>query len=204
MIYGVNSKGHSMVIQIKRTPFINNENKKLVHYCYDFKLDTEGSGNTYEATESGVVIDNYDNDDKQNNYYQFAGLSIEVIEPFRTIRIKFRGYLKNSNNNKLIFTRIRMLWAANSKVYDFQNDFNLSFLSNELSSNESSKITKYHILKDRYAQSGHMRGIIQFESEPEKEIYLWGCRNKEIIGERSNDEIRLTRLMGYSKVIDYC
>ncbi len=66
--------------------------------------------------------------------YKIAGLTLEVLCPFRKLRIKVRGYLRRKDTNQLIYTRFRLFWCPLSNVFDFQNDFDDQFIAKEFSS----------------------------------------------------------------------
>ena len=71
-----------------------NQNQNLIYYSYNLLIDLNGK--LYSAKESGISLK-----PKKDDRYQFAGLSLEIIEPFRKLRLRFRGYLRHEK--QLIF-----------------------------------------------------------------------------------------------------
>ena len=130
--------------------------------------------------------------------YKGPGLSLEVLSPFRRLRIKFRGFLTNRETNQLVFTKMRVLWIATSNVFDFECDHNKRFIEKEIRKN--SKSTKFEKIKfeNRFEQLGQMKGTVLFEGQNECKLFLWGNRSKTY--KELNENLKVYRLFGYSKV----
>jgi hypothetical protein len=125
LIYGTNTWGQYLVINIKWRPQKDNKVNAFVQLIFK-----DENGSVYELNESDLL------EIKSNvvlKEYTIAGLKIEVLSPFRKLRIKFRGYLRNKDKNELIFTRFRLFWSPLSNIFDFQNDFDHQFIAKEFS-----------------------------------------------------------------------
>ncbi len=113
------------MINIKWRPQKDNKVNAFVQLIFK-----DENGSVYELNESDLL------EIKSNvvlKEYTIAGLKIEVLSPFRKLRIKFRGYLRNKDKNELIFTRFRLFWSPLSNIFDFQNDFDHQFIAKEFS-----------------------------------------------------------------------
>ena len=151
----------------------------------------DGKGNTYTLNELNLVPF-----DKNKCEYKAPGISLEILNPFRRLRIKFRGYLHKNGSNELVFVKFRILWIAVSNVFDLECDHNKQFIAQEMK-NSKINISKVKF-ENRFEQFGQMKGMIQFDKEPEQKLFLWGNKSKKYVGEC--DE-KFYRLFGYSKVI---
>lgn len=178
----MNSSGQALLIDLKWVPL----NKKATTVCVRLVLD-DGNEN-YELIESTLSS-------LKSNKYRVGGLNVEIISPLRLIRLQFRGYLKNLKTGEACFVKFRLLWQTTSEVFDFRYDFDDTFMANELTQNDPSKAVDF---ENRFAQFGQIKGTIQIEKETEKEIYLWGSRQKHWLMQ-DGDLISKT-LYGYSKV----
>lgn len=132
--------------------------------------------------------------------YKFAGISVEVLSPFRKLRIKVRGYLRRKDTNDLIFAKFRLFLTSISNIFDFENDFCDEFIAKELSSlTNGSKPKDTNIeFEDRFEQFSQIKGNIKFENLPEKELYLWGSKSKQYLTE-PNTNVKSIRIYGFSK-----
>ena len=136
--------------------------------------------------------------DKTKREYKAPGVSLEILSPFRRLRIKFRGFLTKKGTNDLVFVKMRVLWIATSSVLDFECDHNPVFIENQ--TKKSSKSVKFEEIKfeNRFEQLGQMKGTVQFEAQNEEKLFLWGNQSKKFEEVGENREIH--RFFGYSKV----
>ncbi|RWS27704.1 uncharacterized protein B4U80_12851 [Leptotrombidium deliense] len=122
------------------------------------------------------------------NEYKCGPLSIEILSPFRKLRIKFRGYLKNENTGEFNFAQLRLHWYSLSNVFDHKCSFDSNYIAKQLVKNNSKTIE----VEDRIEQFGNIKGTVKIESESEKQIFLWGLRSKNIC----DKGLRASRLIG--------
>ena len=151
----------------------------------------DGKGNTYSLNQINLV--SYDSTKRE---YKAPGISLEVLNPFRGLRIKFRGYLNKKGTNELVFVKMRILWFAISNIFDFQCDHNKEFIEKQLNT-KSSKLEEIKF-ENRFEQLGQMKGTVQFEGQEEEELFLWGNKSKKY--EEPDENRKIDRLFGYSKV----
>jgi hypothetical protein len=135
--------------------------------------------------------------DRSVNEYKIAGIGVEVLNPFRKIRIKVRAYLRRKDTNELVFAKFRLFWTSISNIFDFENDFCDEFIAKELSSATNSTNTGIEF-EDRFEQLGQIKGDIQFENLSHKELYLWGFKAKQYLNQ-TNTNLKSTRIYGFSK-----
>jgi hypothetical protein len=135
--------------------------------------------------------------DRSVNEYKIAGIAVEVLNPFRKLRIKVRAYLKRKDTNELIFAKFRLFWTSISNIFDFENDFCDEFIAKELSSATNSTNTGIQF-EDRFEQLGQIKGDLQFENLSHKELYLWGFKAKQYLNQ-TNNNLKSTRIYGFSK-----
>ena len=126
-IYGVNSSGQFLLLSIQWKPQANrNAIKAKIHFkLYD-------KDNLYSLIEEEEIDFN-----ENTNQYKIAGISLEILSPFKSYRIKIRSYLYQNNTNKLVFVKSRLLWFAISDCFDLSADFHENFIAKELASNNS-------------------------------------------------------------------
>ncbi len=114
------------MINIKWRPQTDN----LINACVNL-IFKDQNGLVYELDESDSL---QIRSNETLRKYKIAGLTLEVLCPFRKLRIKVRGYLRRKDTNELIYTRFHLFWSPLSNVFDFQNDFDDQFIAKELSS----------------------------------------------------------------------
>lgn len=136
--------------------------------------------------------------EKSKREYKAHGISLEVLSPFRRLRIKFRGFLTKNNSNELVFVKIRLLWIAISNVFDFESDNKKEFIEEELKKNSITKSFSEIKFENRFEQLGQMKGTVQIEDQNEENLFLWGSKSKKF--NEHNQKRRIKRLFGYSKV----
>jgi hypothetical protein len=135
--------------------------------------------------------------DRSVNEYKIAGIAVEVLNPFRKLRIKVRAYLRRKDTNELVFAKFRLFWTSISNIFDFENDFCDKFIAKELSSATNSTNTGIQF-EDRFEQLGQIKGDLQFENLSHKELYLWGFKAKQYLNQ-TNNNLKSTRIYGFSK-----
>jgi len=168
-----------------------NENQVLGSVKLKFKDDDQI---VYELDEEEIVSIPKD---RAVNEYKMAGVAVEVLCPFRRLRIKVRAYFRRKDTNQLVFAKFRFFWTSISNTFDFENDFSDQFIAKELSSSTNNKNTSIQF-EDRFEQFGQMKGDVQFESLPHKEVYLWGSKAKQYLTQ-TNNTLKSTRIYGFSK-----
>ncbi len=181
-IIGLNSWGQAMHLHLNWRPQTSNSAAIDIRFTFE-----DGKGNTYCMNELNLI--SYDRNKRE---YKAPGISLEILNPFRRLRIKFRGYLHKNGSNELVFVKLRMLWISISNVFDLQCDHNQQFIAQEIK--DSNKEIKF---EDRFEQFGQMKGTIQFENDSEEKVFLWGNKSKRY-SDQINREIH--RFFGYSKV----
>lgn len=174
-----------MFVNIKWRP----QNNAKINATASLTIKTD-DGVVYELNESAEI----DMNDNNTTEYRIGSIRIQVLCPFRRLRIKIRGYLKKKGSNELVFAKIGLFWIALSNTFDFQNDFDDKFIAKELSKSSESEVQ----FENRIEQFGQLKGVIQIENDSEKELYLWGIRAKSFL--TSGDEnISAVRIYGYNK-----
>ena len=186
-IIGLNSWGQSLHLNIDWRPQTSNTSAIDIGFNIE-----DGKGNTYYMNEQNLV-----SFDKNKRQYKAPGISLEVLNPFRRLRIKFRGYLTKKGTNELVFVKIRLLWIAISNVFDFECHHNKNFIEQEWQ-NSKIKKSKHIAFENRFEQLGQMKGTIQFDDQNEEKLFLWGNKSKKY--EQKNICRKVFRLFGYSKV----
>ncbi len=182
-----------MILRLKWRP--KNENQVLGSIDLVFKDDDQI---VYELNEEELVTIP---SDRSVNEYKIAGIGVEVLNPFRKLRIKVRAYLRRKDTNELIFAKFRLFWTSISNIFDFENDFCDEFIAKELSSATDSTNTGIQFedqFEDRFEQLGQIKGDIQFENLSHKELYLWGFKAKQHLSQ-TNTNLKSTRIYGFSK-----
>ena len=184
MIYGTNSWGQYLIIEIKWRPQIGDQVQ--ASYRLVFKDDNQV---IYEIEENELLtIDS----NKKLRQYKLAGLTIQILNPYRKLRIRFRGLLKRRDTNQLVYSRFVLFWSALTNLFDLQNDFNNQYIAKELSSLGISEFKA----EDRHEQWGQVSGTVQFECETTKEVFLWGNKSKQLFDD--NFTRKVTRVYGLS------
>ena len=182
MIYGTNTWDQYLIIKIKWRP--KNTNKIQAIVCIIFKDENQV---IYELNENHLL--NIESN-KSLKQYRVGGLNVQVISPFRKLRVRFRGILRRKDTNELLFSRFNFFWSPLSNIFDFQNDFDNYYLAKELSAQGIDQI----ITEDRYEQWGQLYGTVQFENESSREVFLWGNKSKQYL----NDfKPKVTRIYGF-------
>jgi len=144
---------------------------------------------------------------KNGREYKARGLSVEVLCPYKRLRIKLRGYLrKNDSPNDLVFVRSRMIWLSTSNVFDSKCDHDSQFIEKEIlerNCNLNQHAGNISVnFEDCLEQMGQFKGTIQFENEKQEEIFLWGSKRKRFNKKNElSSDMSIKRLIGYSKVI---
>ncbi|CAG2109509.1 unnamed protein product [Medioppia subpectinata] len=184
LIYGTNTWGQYLIIEIKWRPQKNHKISANVRLIF-----RDENQLIYELNENDLLTIETIGDIKQ---YRIVGLSVEVLAPFRKLRIKFRGYLRNRETNELIFSRFSLFWCPLSNVFDFQNDFDRKYIAKEL----SSLGIKQLIEEERHEQWGQLVGSVQFDTQLSKQLFLWGNKSKQYVN--SWDNRKVTRIYGFS------
>jgi hypothetical protein len=183
-IYGVNSMNQCLKVNIVWKP-VNEKINARISLRFE-----DNDANIYTLEEETSVK-------YTQNEYKLCGFGFEIMFPFRRNRLKFRGYLRK-NGEQLVYTRIRLLWLAISRVYDFNNDFDDGFLAKELAKQSN---VKDIYTENRFEQFGQMKGTFQIEKSEPKIIYLWGSKCKSYL--TSIDNQKFVRIFGYSKTGNY-
>ncbi|CAG2162538.1 unnamed protein product [Oppiella nova] len=115
--------------------------------------------------------------DKHKREYKAPGISLEILNPFRRLRIKFRGYVTKRGSNKLVFLKMRLLWIAMSNVFDFECDHKREFIESELKSNSKLKSLDEIKFENRFEQMGQMKGTFQADDRDEEKLkdgyFIW-------------------------------
>ena len=187
-ILGVNSWGQALKLAIDWKP--QSSNTSIIKVSFHFE---DGKGGIYEMVEQNLVP--YD---KHKREYKAPGISLEILSPFRRLRIKFRGYVTKRGSNKLVFLKMRLLWIAMSNVFDFECDHKREFIESELKSNSKMKSMDEIKFENRFEQMGQMKGTFQADDCDEEKLFLWGNKSKKY--EEENSRRKIYRLFGYSKV----
>ncbi|CAG2105187.1 unnamed protein product [Medioppia subpectinata] len=186
-IIGVNSWGQALRLNIDWKPQSSNTSSIGVSFHFE-----DGKGGIYEMNEQNLVP--YD---KHKREYKAPGISLEVLNPFRRLRIKFRGYLTKSGSNEVVFVKMRLLWIAISNVFDFECDHNKDFIECDLKNNSKFKSMDEIKFENRFEQMGQMKGTFQVDHQNEEKLFLWGNKSKKYTEE--NNGRKISRLFGYSK-----
>jgi hypothetical protein len=184
-IIGLNSWGQALHLHLLWSP----QTSKTAAISVDFNFE-DGKGNTYRMNEQNLVP--YDRNIRE---YKAPGISLEILNPFRRLRIRFRGYLHKNDSNELVFVKFRLLWIAISNVFDLQCDHNQEFITQEISQSNTEVSNIKH--EDRFEQFGQMKGTIQLNNKPEEKVFLWANKSKKY---DEDCDRKVQRLFGYSKV----
>ncbi|CAG2105185.1 unnamed protein product [Medioppia subpectinata] len=168
-IIGVNSWGQALRLNIDWKPQSSNTSSIGVSFHFE-----DGKGGIYEMNEQNLVP--YD---KHKREYKAPGISLEVLNPFRRLRIKFRGYLTKSGSNEVVFVKMRLLWIAISNVFDFECDHNKDFIECDLKNNSKFKSMDEIKFENRFEQMGQMKGTFQVDHQNEEKLFLWGNKSKK-------------------------
>lgn len=190
-----------MTIQINLKK-INADNRNLE---LTFELD-QGDGIVYRC-EAQKLISNSDD----NYKYKTNEFSLEILNPFRLIRISFRGFLtkkvQNSNSNikddsspNIKFAKIRLFWYNVSDVFDSKKDIDLAAISKQFARDGNTSIGEVNNIEfeDTYYQDGQLKGTVEIDGQSEEDIFLWGSRVKKFIAQ--DDNKIYSRTFGYSLV----
>ena len=180
--------GQSLRLAIDWRP--QSSNTSAIKVCLAYE---DGKGNMYHMNQQNLMPF-----DKTKREYKAPGIALEVLSPFRRMRIKFRGFLTKNDSKELTFVKIRLLWIAISNVFDFESDHKKEFIEKELKKNSSSKSFSDIKFENRYEQLGQMKGTVQIEDQNDDNLFLWGSKSKKF--DESNRNRKITRLFGYSKV----
>lgn len=119
---------------------------------------------------------------------------MQILSPFRVLRLTFRGYLRRKESGQLKFAKLRFFWQPLSNVCDLKRDYDDVYLARQLARQGISIPVK---LEDRFEQFGQLRGTVEFDEEPLREVYLWGQKCKKY--PNGNSGRRIIRLFGYDK-----
>lgn len=129
-----------------------------------FKLH-DGQGNVYSLEEQSVVP-------FSATEYRGSGFAYEALEGNRTGRIKFRGYLKRNEEEKLVYVQIRFLTLFFTKTFDHQRLFDPKWMAKELYNTAIGEIED--LLEDKIEQFAHIKGTFKVEEEEEAELHFIG------------------------------
>ena len=183
LIYGTNTWGQYLVIEIKWRPQNTNQIKANVRLL--FKDENQL---IYELNESDLLTIESNNQLKE---YKIAGLTVQVLSPYRKLRIRVRALLRRRDTNELVYSRIRFFLCPLSNIFDFQNDFDNKYIAKELS---ALGITDFKT-EDRHEQWAQLRGTVQIGDDPTKEVFLWGNKSKQYLND--NFRRKVTRIYGF-------
>ncbi len=131
------------------------------------KLVDGQTGNVYAMSESSVV-------DFSPAEYRASGFAFESLQANKTGRIKFRGYLKRNNEEKLVYVQIRFLTLFFMKTFDHQRNLNGCFLAKELLDSGITRNRIESITEDRIEQNCQIKGTFKVESEEEVQFFYLG------------------------------
>ena len=177
--------GQYLIIDIKWRPQNNNQIKANLSLV--FKDENQV---IYELNESDLLTIESNNVLRQ---YRVSGLTVQVLNPFRKLRIRFRGLIRRKDSNQLVFSRFRFFWCPLSNVFDFQNDFDDKHIAKQLS---ALSVTQFKC-EDRHEQWGQLIGNVQFGDDITKEVFLWGNKSKQYF---NNDfKRKVTRIYGFDE-----
>jgi hypothetical protein len=184
-IYGINSNGQTFVLMIKNRNLKNDSRIMSSVKC----LFRDSDNITYSMEETVL-------NDRNIDHYSSCGITVEVLNPMRRLRIKISSFMKKINNNsELVFIRARFIWYAFSNVFDYQSDYDLYFMAKQIAKQSKSwKIIPQ--TENCFEQFGQLKGTIQVEQNRQKDVFLWGIRNKKFI--ENLDETKVWKIHGYS------
>ncbi|RWS16195.1 Cleft lip and palate transmembrane protein 1-like protein [Dinothrombium tinctorium] len=181
-VFGVNSNAQLLKLNISKS---KEENGKAAFKASLYlKID---QNKIYTLNEEYLLPA----PDVNSKEYKIGALSWEVLNPFRRLRLKFRGYLKREEDNELVYVRFRLHWFSNTNVYDHKCSFEPLFAAQQFAKNGCATIE----FEDRLEQFGQIKGTLNIENEQEKQIFLWGARSKTL----NFTNIKASRFYGIAK-----
>ncbi|XP_064460575.1 uncharacterized protein LOC135370705 isoform X2 [Ornithodoros turicata] len=138
------------------------------------------NGDHYELVEHSLL------DLSGKEGFAAKGLRIECQAPMRQWRIVFNGLMRSLSTDDAstsnLHVRINFLWKASSHVFDIQanasHDGILDSCLVESLSQTTSNCKHVHQLIDGYEQRGQLMGTVTLADEKEREMYLWGTRQR--------------------------
>jgi len=105
------------------------------------------------------------------NEYCGAGFAFESLQPNKTARIKFRGYLQRNNEPQLHYVHIRFLCLFFSKTFDHQILCNDTLLGKEASISHRSS-TFNELLENKIEQLCQIKGTFKVDDREEEELFF--------------------------------
>ena len=132
--------------------------------------------------------------------YRASGFAFESLQANKTGRIKFRGYLKRNNEEKLVYVQIRFLTLFFMKTFDHQRNLNSCFLAKELLDSGITRNQIEAITEDRIEQNCQIKGTFKVENEEEVQFFYLG-----FVGRRFPEtplefsERKVVRIHGFTK-----
>ncbi|XP_054152656.1 prodigiosin synthesizing transferase PigC-like [Oppia nitens] len=198
VIYGSNTWGQLVLIAIKWRPQTTvNHNRPSAHIQLIIKDDNDIYYELNEQQSLASVVggsDGYKSQTASAAVYRIAGLTIEVLEPFRKLRIKYRGYLRRKcsteevdEQSPLVYTKLTLFWSSLTNVYDFVGCYDTGYLAKQLSgSGVRQPMDNTNIDEFRHEQCGHMTGSVQFDetiasADNTRQLSLWGTKLKHYV-----------------------
>lgn len=154
-----------------------------------FKLH-DGQGNVYSLEEQSVVA-------FSATEYRGSGFAYEALEGNRTGRIKFRGYLKRNEEEKLVYVQVRFLTLAFSKTFDHQRLFDSKWMAKELYNTAIGEIED--ILEDKIEQFAHIKGTFKVEEEEKVELHFIGSIGRRFSTNSAVLPRRVIKISGNSR-----
>lgn len=200
-LYGINSDRGTVILQIHWDPLGENR----VRFLYRTK-----DGQVYKMEETNQARDNRNAGDRLHEY-KLPGVSLEVISPFRHLRLKVRGYLRNQGTNEVVFAKMRFIWCPVSNVFDYRSDFDAKQLAISMKRGLSKFTTQIPEIENRYEQYGQLKGEVTILGADDRVIedeerFFWGHRAKTIHEPQNSskdvtpiDLIETTRICGYDE-----
>ncbi|RWS04540.1 Cleft lip and palate transmembrane protein 1-like protein, partial [Dinothrombium tinctorium] len=181
-LFGVNSKAQLLKVLISKS---KEENGKVaLKAVLHLKLDRN---TVYTLNEEYLLPVS----DLKSKEYKIGSLFLEVLNPFRRFRLKFRGYLREEKSDELVYVRFRLHWFSNTSVYDHKCSFETLFAAQQFAKNGC----KSFEFENRLEQFGQIKGTVNIESEPQKQILLWGARSKTF----NSKNVNSSRFYGIAK-----
>lgn len=135
-----------------------------------------------------------------------SSLKLFVVEPLRRYRLVFRGLMRRRDNpDEVRFVKLNCIIFMTSKVYDFQQQFNVESLAHQYNAKQTQQasigqILDQFVLLDRFEQAVRFHGELMIKESQEKKvrktIYLWGFHSRQFVGER-DQSLRSKRIFGH-------
>jgi len=117
--------GQYLLISIKWRPQKDNKINASVNLTFK-----DENGLVYELDQNDLLQIKSNKNLKQ---YKISGITIQVLCPFRKLRIKVRAYLKRKDTKQLIYSKFGLFWSSLSNIFDFENDFDDQLIVKQLS-----------------------------------------------------------------------